>query len=110
MPRESDEELAICPQCREQKYGFERARSYGQHEGALARAILLLKYERIEPLGHGFADRLVEVIRADGERLWEDRLVPCRFTGRERKNAGSIRWNYLCDRWPRRLGIACRPV
>ena len=54
-PGRAIEEFAICPQCREQKYGFERARSYGQYEGALARAILLLKYECIEPLGRWFA-------------------------------------------------------
>jgi hypothetical protein len=28
VPGESDEEFAICPECREQKYAFERARSY----------------------------------------------------------------------------------
>jgi predicted amidophosphoribosyltransferase len=46
VPGESDQELAICPECREQKYGFERPRSYGQYEGALVRRILRLKYER----------------------------------------------------------------
>ena len=76
MPGESDEEFAICPECREHKYGFERARSYGQYEGALVRAILLLKYERIEPLGGWFAERLLEVIRADEKRLWGDMVVP----------------------------------
>src|SRR5260370_32731912 len=65
VPGESNEEFAICPECREHKYGFERARSYGQYEGALVRAILLLEYERIEPLGRWFAERLLEVIRAD---------------------------------------------
>jgi rubrerythrin len=29
VPGESDEEFAICPQCQEQKYAFERARRYG---------------------------------------------------------------------------------
>jgi hypothetical protein len=30
VPGESDEEFAICPQCRVQKYVFERARRCGQ--------------------------------------------------------------------------------
>jgi hypothetical protein len=51
------------------------------------RAILLLKYERIEPLGRWFAERLREVIRADEKRLWGTRWYPYHFTGRERKNA-----------------------
>jgi hypothetical protein len=32
VPGESDEEFAICPECRSQKYAFERARSYGQYK------------------------------------------------------------------------------
>jgi predicted amidophosphoribosyltransferase len=48
-PGRATRNFAICPECREQKYGFERARNYGQHEGALVRAILLLKYGRIAP-------------------------------------------------------------
>jgi predicted amidophosphoribosyltransferase len=44
MRGKSDEEFAICPQCREQKYGFERARRCGHYEGALAGAILLQWY------------------------------------------------------------------
>jgi predicted amidophosphoribosyltransferase len=35
VPGESDEEFAICPECREQKYAFGRARSYAQYEGTL---------------------------------------------------------------------------
>jgi predicted amidophosphoribosyltransferase len=53
VPGESDEEFAICPECREQKYGFERARSYGRYEGALARAIVLLKYEHMRRWANG---------------------------------------------------------
>jgi predicted amidophosphoribosyltransferase len=79
VPGESDEEFAICPECREQKYGFERARSYGQYEGTLARAIVLLKYQHIQPLGKWFADRLLEVVRADEKRLWGDMVVPVPF-------------------------------
>jgi predicted amidophosphoribosyltransferase len=50
VPGESDKEFAICPECRERRHAFERARRYGQYEGALVRAILLLRYARIEPL------------------------------------------------------------
>jgi hypothetical protein len=35
-------------------------------EGALARAIVLLKFERIEPLGEWFARQLEAVGRANG--------------------------------------------
>jgi predicted amidophosphoribosyltransferase len=88
VPGKSDEEFAVCPECREQKYGFERTRSYGQYEGALAQAILLLKYERIEPLGRWFANRLVEVMRADEKRLWGDMVVPVPLHRQRKKERG----------------------
>ena len=43
----------LCPACRDKTYAFERARSFAVYEGALVQAILLLKYEQIEPLGRG---------------------------------------------------------
>ena len=52
------------------------ARSYGCYEGALARAILLLKHEEIQPLGKWFAERLAEVVRREGERMGADAVVP----------------------------------
>src|SRR5258708_1290407 len=62
----------LCPICREQPgqekriYAFDRARSYAVYEGALVRAILLLKFERMEPLGVWFAERLAEGVKGEG--------------------------------------------
>src|SRR5258708_18229764 len=62
----------LCPICREQPgqekriYAFDRARSYAVYEGALVRAILLLKFDRMAPLGVWFAERLAEVVKAEG--------------------------------------------
>ena len=39
-------------------------------------AILLLKFEQIEPLGAWFAERLAELASAEGDRLEEDVVVP----------------------------------
>ena len=38
----------ICPVCTSRPYAFERARSYARYEEALVRAIVTLKFERIE--------------------------------------------------------------
>jgi ComF family protein len=110
LPGESDEEFAICPECREQKYGFERARSYGQYEGALVRAILLLKYERIEPLGRWFAERLLEVIRADEKRLWGDMVVPVPLHTQRKKERGFNQVELFARPLAKRLEIPYRPV
>lgn len=110
VPGESDEEFAICPECREQKYGFERARSYGRYEGALARAIVLLKYEHIETLGKWFADRLLDVVRADEKRLWGDMVVPVPLHCQRKKERGFNQVELFAKPLAKRLGIPYRLV
>jgi len=100
MPGENDEEFTLCPACRGKKYGFDLARSYGEYAGALVRAILLLKFERVEPLGYWFADRLVDLVRADPKRLCGDVVVPVPCTEKGRRNAALIRWTCLRDGSP----------
>jgi predicted amidophosphoribosyltransferase len=63
-PREG--EPLVCRACQQSTYAFERARSYGIYDGPLVRAILLLKWERMEPLGEWFAERLAEVVLPEG--------------------------------------------
>jgi competence protein ComFC len=46
------------------------------YEGSLVRAILLLKFERIEPLGVWFADRLAEAVGNEKDVLRADVVVP----------------------------------
>jgi predicted amidophosphoribosyltransferase len=58
------------------EFGFQLARSFGVYEGALARAIVLLKYERIEPLGSFMVMRLLELVRSDSRLLSADVVVP----------------------------------
>ena len=57
--REPEQPL-LCPACQDRTYAFDRARSFARYENAIVRAILLLKFEQIEPLGAWFADRLVK--------------------------------------------------
>jgi predicted amidophosphoribosyltransferase len=47
----ADGEPLVCRACQQKMYAFERARSYGVYDGALVRAILLPKWERMEPSG-----------------------------------------------------------
>ncbi len=69
-------EPLVCRACQQKTCAFERARSYGVYDGALARAILLLKWERMEPLGAWFAQRLAELTRQEGALLAADVVVP----------------------------------
>src|SRR5438094_1166129 len=66
----------FCPACQDRTYAFDRARSFALYENAIVRAILLLKFEQIEPLGTWFADRLAEVVNSEANRLAADVVVP----------------------------------
>ena len=71
-----DGEPLLCPACKDRTYVFERARSFAVYEDAVVRAILLLKFEQIEPLGAWFAERLAELVAAAGGTLAADVVVP----------------------------------
>jgi predicted amidophosphoribosyltransferase len=80
-----ERELALCPICRDRTYAFERARSFAIYDGALVRAILLLKFEQIELLGKWFAERLAEVALGEEKAMAADVVVPVpRHRERER--------------------------
>jgi competence protein ComFC len=69
-------EPLVCRACQQKTYAFDRARSYGIYDGALVRAILLLKWERMEPVGAWFAQRLAELARQEVTLLAADVVVP----------------------------------
>ena len=69
-------QLRLCPACQDKTYAFDRARSFAIYAGPLVRAILLLKFEQIEPLGVWFAERLAELAQAEANCLAADMVVP----------------------------------
>jgi predicted amidophosphoribosyltransferase len=75
----SDAEAFVCPTCVNDEWGgyaFERVRSWAVYEGALVRAILLLKFENIDPLGKLFAGWLAQVAVDGGPAFEADVVVP----------------------------------
>jgi ComF family protein len=70
------DEDSRCPACRSGTFAFDRARSFGVYEGVLVRAILLLKFDKIEPLGRWFAERLAEIVSRQRESFAADIVVP----------------------------------
>src|SRR5882762_5443531 len=73
---EGREQLLLCPACRDRTDAFDRARSFAVYQNAVVRAILLLKFEQIEPLGAWFEKRLAEMVGAEGDRLEAEVVVP----------------------------------
>lgn len=66
----------LCSACQNKTYGFDCARSFAVYKGPLIRAILLLKFEEIEPLGAWFAEKLSEVLESERDRFPADVVVP----------------------------------
>ena len=72
----SDAATPLCFACRRGVYAFDRARSYGSYGDEMARAISLLKYEKVMSLGKWFAARLKEKVQAEPEIFAADVVVP----------------------------------
>jgi ComF family protein len=100
----------ICRECVEGKFGFQLARSFGVYEGALARAIVLLKYERIEPLGSFFAMRLLELVRSDPRLLSADVVVPVPLHRQKHKDRGFNQVDLFARPLARHLHLSYRPI
>ena len=71
-----DGDESVCRECRERGFAFDAARSFGIYDGALARAIVLMKFERIDPLGAWFAKRLADTARRIPAQFTPDLIVP----------------------------------
>ncbi len=100
----------ICRICASRPYAFERARSYAQYQEALVRAIITLKFERIEPLGKWFADRLAEMVRAEPELLHADIVVPVPLHQQRLRERGYNQADLLGRPLAKRLGLPYRAV
>ena len=85
----------VCRECRERGFAFDAARSFGVYEGALARAIVLMKYQRIEPLGSWFAKRLQEAASRIPPQFAPDLIVRSeeRRVGKECTSWCRSRWS-----------------
>ncbi len=68
--------LPKCHLCRNDLYGFDLARSFGAYTPRMARAILLLKYGNVTPLGAWFARLLASIVERQPKDFSADVLVP----------------------------------
>jgi ComF family protein len=75
---------------------------------ALVRAILLLKFERMEPLGVWFAERLAEVVK--GEGLDADVVVPVPLHRDRERERGYNQADLIARPLAKRLNLPHRAV
>ncbi len=103
-------EPLVCRACQQKTYAFERARSYGIYDGALVRAILILKWERMEPLGAWFAEKLAEIIRLESGLLAADVVVPVPLHRDRERQRGYNQAALISKPLARRLGLPHKAV
>jgi predicted amidophosphoribosyltransferase len=107
---EFPKDLSYCPDCQRHRFAFQLARSYGLYVGPLARAIVLLKHEQIEPLGAWFAGRLAELVQKEAERLAADIIVPVPLHRQRSRERGYNQVDIFGRPLARRLRLPYRPV
>jgi predicted amidophosphoribosyltransferase len=95
--------------CQQKKYAFERARSYGAHDGPLVNAILILKWERMEPLGAWFARRLADLARMESGLLAADAVVPVPPPKAPSGNVDTTKRDLFRSLWLGSFGFPIRP-
>jgi ComF family protein len=97
-----------CLDCAERTYRFERARSYAAYRGTLARAVVLLKFERIEPLAAYFAERLATL--AQRANLSADIIVPIPLHRTRERERGFNQAELIAKEVARRLRLPFKPI
>jgi competence protein ComFC len=101
-------EALRCPECQRRTYGFDRARSYALYNGGLVRAIVMLKFERLEPLGRWFSQRLAEVVGR--ENITADVVVPVPLHRQRERERGYNQADLIAKPLARSLGLPYRAV
>jgi ComF family protein len=99
-----------CHFCKNRKYNFDRARSFAIYEAQIVPAVLLLKFERIGPLGAWFAQRLGELVRHEGSLLQADIVVPVPLHSIRQRERGYNQAELIAKPLAKLLGLPCRPV
>jgi len=101
--------LPLCHGCRRGLYDFDFARSYGAYSPAMARAIVLLKYQQVSPLAGWFAGRLLPLAREHASQFAADVVVPVPLHPARQRERGYNQAELIARALAKRLGLPCRP-
>jgi ComF family protein len=112
LPAESDREnelfnrrQRLCLACQTEPFHFDHARSFARYEDSLVRAIVLLKFEEMEPLADWFVDRLVEVALENIGELKADLVIPVPLHKERGRERGFNQAELLSKRFAKRLKL-----
>lgn len=98
----------LCHLCRRDVYAFTLARSYGVYDGAMVRAVTLLKYHAVMPLGGWFATRLAELVARQPQAFAADVVVPVPLHPSRLRERGHNQAELIARPLARRLRLPLR--
>jgi ComF family protein len=100
--------LPSCHLCRLGTYDFDLARSYGAYSLPMSRAILMLKYGEMTPLGGWFAKHLAMLVQLERKSFEADVLVPVPLDSARLRERGYNQADLIARPLARILGIPFR--
>jgi competence protein ComFC len=98
----------LCHLCRSGVYAFDMARSFGAYTPRMSRAVLLLKYGNVSPLGAWFARLLAGLIPKHSEDFAADAVVPVPLDRARFRERGYNQAELIAKPLARLLGIPFR--
>lgn len=97
-----------CYFCRAGTYAFDFARSFAAYTPPMSRAILLLKYGNVTPLGAWFARRLADLVERQPQDFAVDAVVPVPLDAERLRERGYNQAEHIAKPLARLLGIPFR--
>jgi ComF family protein len=97
-----------CHLCRLGTYDFDLVRSFGPYSSSMSRAILMLKYGEVTPLGAWFAGHLAGLVKLDPGAFAADVLVPVPLDSARLRERGYNQAELIARPLARILGIPFR--
>jgi ComF family protein len=101
-------EHPLCHGCRQGMYDFDFARSYGAYSSPMARAVVMLKYQRVTPLAGWFAGKLVPLVRASAAQFAADVIVPVPLHRARERERGYNQAELIARALSKHLRLPCR--
>jgi len=97
-----------CHLCRNEIYDFDLARSFGSYTPPMARAVLLLKYGDVTPLGTWFARLLAALVSRQPQEFAADAVVPVPLDRGRLRERGYNQADLIAKPLARLLGVPFR--
>jgi ComF family protein len=110
---EDDTQNFVCPICETEKreaFAFDRVKNWALYEGAMVPAILLLKFENIDPLGALFARFLSQLVVQGGPAFEADVVVPVPLHRQRERERGYNQTALIAKPLAKSLSLPCKSV